>query len=53
MDLVQRFYRQLLINFPEQRNVGLEVLIEIADVYKSSKNLWREHKLECLPVLLN
>lgn len=52
-DVVQTFDGKLLIHLSQQRNVHLEILVEVADINERAKNLRREYQLERLTVFLD
>jgi hypothetical protein len=45
-DLIQTFDGKLLIDLPQQRNIHLEILVEVAYIDKRAKNLRWKHQLE-------
>ena len=53
MDGVQAFQRKLLVDFTKQRNVRLELLVEISDVDECSEELRREDQFEGLSVFVD
>ncbi len=52
-DLVEAFKSELFIQLFQERNVGLEVLVVVSDIDKSTEDLRREYKFKGLAILLD
>ena len=52
-DVVQTFDGKLLVHLSQQRNVHLEILVEVADIDERAENLRWEYQLEWLTVFLH
>ena len=52
-NLVQTLDGQILVYLSDERDVGLEVHVEVANVDKGPEDIRREDQLEGLPILFN
>ena len=53
LDCPQLLFSHLLVELLQQRDVGLKVLVVVADIDEGSEQVWRENNFEGLPVLLD